>query len=72
MKYKFNDTFIELGFIKELLKEFNLPNIPVAVEDSKLYIGKLYIKDLGIYRYLDFIGKSNLRLKDVKIQQKTF
>lgn len=30
------------------------------------------LRILGINRYLDFIGKSELRLKDVKIQQKTF
>lgn len=30
------------------------------------------LRILGINRYLDFIGKSDLRLKDVKIQQKTF
>lgn len=50
MRYKFDSTFIELGFIKELLKEFNLPNIPVAVDDMKLYPGMIYIKDLGIYK----------------------
>jgi len=51
MKYKFEDSFLELGFIKELLKEFNLPNIPVAVDGMKLYEGQLYIKDLNICRY---------------------
>ena len=51
MKYKFDSTFLELGFIKETLKEFNLPNIPVATDDTKLYPNMLYIKDLGIYRY---------------------
>lgn len=30
------------------------------------------LRILGINRYLDYIGKSDLRLKDVKIQQKTF
>lgn len=52
MKYKFDSTFIELGFIKELLKEFNLPNVPVATDDTRLYPGQLYVKDLGIYRCL--------------------
>lgn len=69
MKYKFGTVFLGLGFIKELLKEFNLPNIPVATDDiighvwgkndtgvpyddGHLYKGGLYIKDLGIYRYM--------------------
>ena len=69
MKYKFGTVFLGLGFIKELLNEFNLPNIPVATDDiighvwgkndsgvpyddGHLYKGGLYIKDLGIYRYM--------------------
>ena len=51
MKYKFEDSFLELGFIKELLKEFNLPNIPVATDYTPMYENQLYVKDLGIYRY---------------------
>ena len=75
MKYKFGTVFLGLGFIKELLKEFNLPNIPVATEemighlwldpglkdDGHLYEGGLYVKDLGVYRYMgvDYYPDSN-------------
>jgi len=51
MKYKFDSTFLELGFIKETLKEFNLPKIPVAVDGMRLYEDALYIRDLGVYKY---------------------
>ena len=51
MKYKFGDSFLELGAIKELLKEFNLPMYPVATEETPMYDGMVYIKDLGIYKY---------------------
>ena len=50
MKYKFGTIFLGLGFMKELLHEFNLPNIPVATDDTKLYDNRLYIKDLGVHR----------------------
>ena len=66
MRYKFDSTFIELGYIKELLKEFNLPQIQVATDSTKLYDGCLYIKDLGIYKY----NKSNDKL--VKISDYYF
>ena len=57
MKYRFDSTFPELGYIKELLKEFNLPTIPVATDDTKLYDKALYIKELGVYRYNSSNGK---------------
>ena len=45
---KFNDTNIFVGYIKQLLKEFNTPSINVFVEDipvvkNQLYIYKNYI-----------------------------
>ena len=52
MKYRFDSTFPELGFIKELLKEFNLPNMSVVTDDTiKFYDGEIYIKDLDIVKY---------------------
>ena len=56
MKYKFNESFLGLGYIKELLKEFNLPSLPVAVDGMKFYKDQLYIKDLSIYK---FVKKDN-------------
>ena len=50
-KYKFDTIFPVLGYIKELLKEFNLPKYSVATDDTIFYKNKLYIRDLGIYRY---------------------
>ena len=51
MKYRFNSIFYGIGYIKEMLKEFNLPKIPVITDDIKLYNDALYIKDLHLYRY---------------------
>lgn len=56
MKYKFDDTFLELGFIKELLKEFNLPKCQVLTDDTKLYDNELYIDNLNIYKYSKLHG----------------
>ena len=53
MRYKFNDTFLGLGYIKELLHEFNLPKCQVATDDTILYDGSVYVKDLGIYRCVE-------------------
>ena len=53
MRYKFNDTFLGLGYIKELLHEFNLPKCQVATDDTILYDSSVYVKDLGIYRCVE-------------------
>lgn len=62
MRYKFESTFAELGYIKELLKEFNLPMYQVATDDTTLYEGELYIKDLGIYRCMRDTNTNELYL----------
>ena len=49
MRYRFNETNIATGLIKELLKEFNLPMYTVYTEGKPIYPGKLYIKDSTIY-----------------------
>lgn len=57
MRYTFDSTFPELGAIKELLKEFNLPKYPVATDDTKLYDGKMYIDGLELCRYNATTGR---------------
>lgn len=49
---KLNDNNLAIGQIKQLLKDFNLPNCPVVQED---YEGNspVYIKHQGIYRTAD-------------------
>lgn len=49
MRYRFNETNIATGLIKELLKEFNLPMYTVYTEGKPIYPGKLYIKNSTIY-----------------------
>lgn len=48
MRYKFNDDSIVIGYIKELLHNFNLPRCKVYKEGMKLYEGNIYLKDLSI------------------------
>ena len=50
MYYKFNETNNMTGYIKEMLKDFNLPIYKVYREDKPIYDGRFYIKDHGIYR----------------------
>ena len=51
MYYKFNETNNMTGYIKEMLKDFNLPIYRVYRKDKPLYEGRFYIKDSGIYKY---------------------
>ena len=51
MKYKFGDSTIVTGFIKELLHSFNLPKIPVYKDDIELYEDRSYIKENKIVKY---------------------
>jgi len=55
MKYKFNETNNITGYIKELLRQFNLPVYKVYKEGTTLINNRCYIKDNGIYKY--FNGK---------------
>ena len=50
----FNDKNIFVGYIKELLHSFNLPNIKCYKEDSFLYDGATFIKDNYIQQYRDY------------------
>lgn len=45
MKYKFEDSSLIIGHIKELLHDFNLPMTEVYTNDTILYDGRVYIKD---------------------------
>ena len=47
----FNSTDIEVGFIKQLLHTYNLPNIKVYNEDIPLIENQLYIKDTKIIQF---------------------
>lgn len=49
------------GYIKELLKEFNLPIFSVYREDKPIYKDKFYIKDKGIYKGVDSNGSTSLK-----------
>lgn len=51
MKYKFNDSTLIVGHIKELLHSFNLPMIPVYTDDTVLYENRAYIKDRKIVKW---------------------
>jgi len=51
MKYNFQDTSIIVGQIKELLRNFNLPMIPVYSEKTVLYDNRVYIKNNDIVKY---------------------
>lgn len=61
MYYRFNETNNMTGYIKELLKEFNLPIFSVYREDKPIYKGKFYIKDRGIYKGVDSNGSTSLK-----------
>lgn len=50
MKFKFNETNIVTGYIKELLKDFNLPVYTVACKGKKLYKNKIYIYNDKIFK----------------------
>ena len=56
---KFNDKNVFVGFIKELLHTFNLPNIKCYTEDAFLYDGATFIKDNYIQQYRDFDDDDN-------------
>lgn len=45
MKYKFEDSSLMVGYIKELLHNFNLPMTEVYTEDTIPYDGRIYIKN---------------------------
>lgn len=53
MKYHFNDENIVVGYIKELLHNFNLPVSAVYTEDTIPYVGRSYIKDNKYCKYID-------------------
>lgn len=57
MYYTFKNTHIITGYIKELLKDFNLPMAKVYNENKPLRDGKFYIKNKELY-YCD----TNLKL----------
>jgi len=59
--YRFNETNNMTGYIKELLKEFNLPIFSVYREDKPIYKDKFYIKDKGIYKGVDSNGSTSLK-----------
>lgn len=61
MYYRFNETNNMTGYIKELLKEFNLPIFSVYREDKPIYKDKFYIKDKGIYKGVDSNGSTSLK-----------
>lgn len=65
---KINDNSVFVGQIKQLLKEFNLPNAEIYKEDTQLIENKIYIKDNYLIRcrkdennnlYLDDEHKEN-------------
>ena len=51
MKYKFNESTLVVGHIKELLHSFNLPTIQVYTDDTVLYKDRSYIKDNKIVKW---------------------
>ena len=51
MKYRFNESTLVTGHIKELLHSFNLPMIPVYTKDTVLYKDRAYIKDNKIVKW---------------------
>ena len=53
MKYRFNETNNITGYIKELLKEFNLPTYKVYREGMTLNEGRLYIRENYIYKCIN-------------------
>ena len=59
MYYKFNETNNMTGYIKEMLKDFNLPIYKVYREDRPLYEGRFYIKKHSICKCI------NGKLKEV-------
>ena len=50
MKYNFYDKNIVVGYIKELLHNFNLPVCKIYTKDTKLFEGRTYIKDNNFYK----------------------
>ena len=50
MYYKFNETNNMTGYIKEMLKDFNLPIYKVYKEGKPIYDGRFYIKGQDIYK----------------------
>jgi len=51
MKYKFQDTSLVVGQLKEILKDFNLPMVPIYTDNTIPYDGRVYIKDNQVVRY---------------------
>ena len=51
MQYKFNDSNIVIGYIKELLKNFNLPIPAVKTDNTIFYDGRTYIDGSYIVKY---------------------
>lgn len=60
MNFNFNDSNIIVGYIKELLHNFNLPVVPVYTDDTQPYNGRTYIKDYSFYSFSD--GKLKLSI----------
>lgn len=50
MRYLHKNDLV-IAYIKELLKDFNLPMVPVLTPDTKPYKGRLYVKDRKIGYY---------------------
>ena len=50
MRYNFYDKNIVVGYIKELLHNFNLPVCKIYTKDTKLFEGRTYIKDNNFYK----------------------
>ena len=51
--YKFNNTNIVTFYIKEFLKNFNLPTIPVWKSGNKVYKDAFYIHNNVVARCLN-------------------
>ena len=63
MYHRFNETQITTGFIKELLKDFNLPIFKVYRDGDPIYLGRNYIK--GNKMYVGAGSKDSAFLKPV-------
>lgn len=50
---KYNDNNVTVGYIKQLLHSTYIPNCPVYKNDGSCYDNGLYVKNDGIYQFVD-------------------